>query len=193
MGRHSVKAPARKPGRALVFSIIAAVAIVAIVGSGVYLWVGGHLSPLFAAAESGCAETEQVVVVADTSIAPALTDVAKDYDASSDACIETVIKAQDSADTAAVIASGGVDADAWVPESSVWVDRMAATAASLGQTAPEVEVGEPIASTPVVLAAAATTAAEVASEPVTWTRVLGGGLPTILPDPETQTQRRVGR
>ena len=142
MGRHSVKDPARKPGRALVFSIIAAVAIVAIVGSGVYLWVGGHLSPLFAAAESGCAETEQVVVVADTSIATALTDVAKDYDASSDACIETVIKAQDSADTAAVVASGGVDADAWVPESSVWVDRMTATAASLGQTAPDVEVGE---------------------------------------------------
>ena len=192
MGRHSVKAPARKPGRALVFSIIAAVAIVAIVGSGVYLWVGGHLSPLFAAAESGCAETEQVVVVADTSIAPALTDVAKDYDASSDACIETVIKAQDSADTAAVIASGGVDADAWVPESSVWVDRMAATAASLGQTAPEVEVGEPIASTPVVLAAAATTAAEVASEPVTWTRVLGGGLPTILPDPEASSASLAG-
>ena len=192
MGRHSVKAPARKPGRALVFSIIAAVAIVAIVGSGVYLWVGGHLSPLFAAAESGCAETEQVVVVADTSIAPALTDVAKDYDASSDACIETVIKAQDSADTAAVIASGGVDADAWVPESSVWVDRMAATAASLGQTAPEVEVGAPIASTPVVLAAAATTAAEVASEPVTWTRVLGGGLPTILPDPEASSASLAG-
>ena len=192
MGRHSVKAPARKPGRALVFSIIAAVAIVAIVGSGVYLWVGGHLSPLFAAAESGCAETEQVVVVADTSIAPALTDVAKDYDASSDACVETVIKAQDSADTAAVIASGGVDADAWVPESSVWVDRMAATAASLGQTAPEVEVGEPIASTPVVLAAAATTAAEVASEPVTWTRVLGGGLPTILPDPEASSASLAG-
>lgn len=192
MGRHSVKAPARKPGRALVFSIIAAVAIVGIVASGVYLWVGGHLSPLFAAAESGCAETEQIVVVADTSIAPALTDLAKDYDASSDACVETVIKSQDSADTAAVIASGGADADAWVPESSVWVDRMAATAASLGQTAPEVEVGEPIASTPVVLAAAATTAAEVASEPVTWTRVLGGGLPTILPDPEASSASLAG-
>ena len=192
MGRHSVKAPAKKPGRALILSIIAAFAVVGIVASGVFLWVGGHLNPLFAAAESGCLESEQLVVIADTSIAPALADIAKDFDEASETCVETVIKPQDSADTAAVVASGGVDADAWVPESSVWVDRMTATAASLGQTAPEVEVGEPIASTPVVFAAAATKAAEIASAPVTWTRVLGGALPTILPDPEASSASLAG-
>lgn len=192
MGRHSVKAPARLPGRALILSIVAAVAVVGIVASGVFLWVGGHLNPLFAAAESGCIENQQLVVVADTSIAPALADIAKDFDAASEACVETAIKAQDSADTAAVLAAGGLNADAWVPESSVWIDRTAATATSLGQNPPEVEVGEPIATTPVVFAASATKAAEIATEPVTWTRLLAGTLPTILPDPEATAASLAG-
>ncbi len=192
MGRHSIKAPARMPGRALIFSFIAAVAVVGLVATGVFLWVGGHLNPLFAAAESGCSDSEQLVIVADTSIAPALTEVAKDFDATTEACVVTEITAQDSADTAAVLASGGLDADAWVPESRVWLERTAATAASLGQSAPEVEAGEPIATSPVVFAAAATKAAEIASEPVTWARVLGGTLPTILPDPEASSASLAG-
>ena len=192
MGRHSIKAPARMPGRALILSIIAAVAVVGLVATGVYLWVGGHLNPMFAAAESGCTDSEQLVIVADTSIAPALTEVAKDFDAAFEACVVTEITAQDSADTAAVLASGGLDADAWVPESRVWLERTAATAASLGQSPPEVEAGEPIATSPVVFAAAATKAAEIASEPVTWARVLGGTLPTILPDPEASSASLAG-
>lgn len=184
MGRHSIKAPAKVPGRALILSVVAAVAVVGLVASGVFLWVGGYLNPLFASADSGCADSERLVIVADTSIAPALADIAKDFDAASETCVETEIKPQDSADTAAVLASGGLDADAWVPESSVWIDRTAATAASLGQSPPEVEVGAPIATTPVVFAAPATKAAEIATEPVTWTRLLSGTLPTILPDPE---------
>lgn len=192
MGRHSIKAPARMPGRALILSIIAAVAVVGLVATGVFLWVGGHLNPLFAAAESGCTDSEQLVIVADTSIAPALNEVAKDFDAASETCVVTEITAQDSADTAAVLASGGLNADAWVPESRIWLERTAATATSLGQSVPEVEAGEPIATSPVVFAAAATKAAEIASEPVTWARVLGGTLPTILPDPEASSASLAG-
>ncbi len=192
MGRHSIAAPVKLPDRKLILSIVGAVAVIGLVGSGVLLWVGGHLNPIFASAEVGCTDPEQLVVIADTSIAPALTDIAKDYDANSESCVATEIKAQDSADTAAVIASGSADADAWVPDSSVWLDRMNATAASLGQGAPVVEVRESIASTPVVFAASATKATELASEPVTWARVLGGTLPTILPDPEASAASLAG-
>ena len=192
MGRHSIKAPAKLPGRALILSIIAALAVVGIVASGVFLWVGGHLNPLFAAADSGCTDSVQLVVVADTSIAPAIADIAEEFDAASEACVETAVKSQDSADTAAVLASGGLNADAWVPDSSVWIDRTAATAASLGQNSPEVEVGEPIATTPVVFAASATRAAEIATEPVTYARLLAGTLPTILPDPEAAAASLAG-
>ncbi|MBT2498872.1 VWA domain-containing protein [Agromyces sp. ISL-38] len=192
MGRHSISAAAKRPGRRLVLSIIAALAVVGIVGSGVFLWVGGYLSPLFAAADMGCTDPEQLVIVADPSIAPALAGIAKDFDAASEECVATKVKSQDSADTAAVLASGNSKADAWVPESSVWLDRMAATATSLGQSAPDVDVRESIASTPVVFAAAATKATDLATEPVTWTRVLGGTLPTILPDPEASAASLAG-
>ncbi|WP_022890652.1 VWA domain-containing protein [Agromyces italicus] len=192
MGRHTVAAQAKKPRRHLVMSVIAAVAAVGVVGSGVFLWVGGHFDPLLATADAGCTEPEQLVVVADRSIAPALADIADTFDRKSGECVSTEVTAQDSADTAAVLASGGVDADAWVPESSVWLDRMNATAASLGQTAPEVDARASIASTPVVFAAAATDATELASEPVSWSRVLGGALPTILPDPEASAASLAG-
>ncbi|MFF2494781.1 VWA domain-containing protein [Agromyces sp. NPDC058064] len=192
MGRHTVAAPVKKPRRNLVMSIIGAVAVVGVVGSGVFLWVGGHLDPLLATADIGCTEPEQLVVVADRSIAPALADIADTFDRKSGECVTTEVTAQDSADTAAVLASGGLDADAWVPESSVWLDRMNATAASLGQTAPEVDPRDSIASTPVVFAAAATDATDLASEPVSWSRVLGGALPAILPDPEASAASLAG-
>ncbi|MFF2271125.1 VWA domain-containing protein [Agromyces sp. NPDC058136] len=173
-------------------SIIGAVAVVGVVGSGVFLWVGGHLDPLLANAEAGCSEPQQLVVVADRSIAPALADIADTFDRKSGECVTTEITAQDAADTAAVLASGGVDADVWVPDSSVWLDRMNATATSLGQTAPEIDARASIASTPIVFAAAATDATALASEPVSWSRVLGGALPTILPDPEASAASLAG-
>ena len=192
MGRHSTAAPVKMPGRRFILSIVGAVAVIGLVGSGVFLWVGGYLNPIFASAESGCADAEPLDIVADTSIAPALAEIAKAYDAESENCVETKVTAQDSADTAAVLASGNSEADAWIPESSVWLDRMNATAAALGQSAPEVDVRKSIASTPVVFAAAATKAAEIATEPVSWARVLGGTLPTILPDPEASAASLAG-
>lgn len=192
MGRHSEAASAKQPGRKLILSIIGAVVVVGLVASGVFLWVGGYLNPLFASADAGCAETEQLAIVADTSIAPALREIAEKFDADPDRCVSTEITAQDSADTAAVVASGGEEADAWVPESSVWLDRMNATASSLGQSPPEVEVRESIASSPVVFAGAATKATDLAAEPVSWSRVLGGTLPTILPDPEASAASLAG-
>jgi hypothetical protein len=192
VGRHSVAATANQPGRKLILSIIGAVVVVGLVSSGVFLWAGGYLNPLFASADAGCAETEQLAIVADTSIAPALTAIAEEFDADPDLCVSTEITAQDSADTAAVVASGSEDADAWIPESSVWLDRMNATASSLGQSPPEVEVRESIASSPVVFAGAATKATDLAAEPVSWARVLGGTLPTILPDPEASAASLAG-
>ncbi|GAA1502976.1 Mg-chelatase subunit ChlD [Agromyces terreus] len=185
MGRHST-APAKKPKRGLILSIIAAVVVVGVVASGVYLWVGGHLDPSSASADA-CDEAQSLSIVADSTIAPVLTDIAAEFDAESEGCVVTEITAQDSADTAAVLAAGGLAADAWVPQSAAWVDRAAATAASLGRAEPETAVGESVAATPVVFATTAADAAEVASEPVTWQRVLDGTLPAILPNPEASS------
>ncbi|WP_157421576.1 VWA domain-containing protein [Agromyces sp. Leaf222] len=184
MGRHSVTASAKKSRRGLYLSVVAAVVVVGVVASGVYLWVGGHLDPSQAAAGSQCESVEELHIVADTTIAPVLSDIAADFDAANDGCVSTEVTSQESADTSAVLASGGLDVDAWVPQSSVWVDRAGATAASLGRATPNARVGQTIAVSPVVFATAASDATEIASEPLTWARVLDGSLPAILPDPE---------
>lgn len=185
MGRHSVAAPAKAPSRRFILSVGAGVAVIALVASGVYLWVGGHLNPLLAAADQpACDEPEQVVVVADTSIAKSVAQLAEDFDADPKRCVVTEVRAQDSADTAASVAAGTADADVWIPDSTVWIDRTRATATSLGLGAPVLEVGDSIVSSPIVFAAAASDAEELAKEPVSWARVLSGQLPALLPDPE---------
>jgi hypothetical protein len=193
VGRHSVAAPAQKPDRRFVVSIVAGIAAVGVVASAVFLWVGGHLDPLLASAdEPACEQVTDLVIVADPSIAPAVTELAADFDADPDRCVQTEVRAQDAADTAAALAAGSLTADAWIPDSSVWIDRTTATATSLGLGAPAVEVGESVATSPVVFAAPAADAEQLASEPVSWQRVLGGTLPTLLPDPEASAASLAG-
>ncbi|WP_168209207.1 substrate-binding domain-containing protein [Agromyces intestinalis] len=191
MGRHTVEAAAKKPVRPLVISAIAAAAVIGVVSTGAYLWVGGHLNPLFASAEDGC-ETEDLVVVADISVAPVVEDLAEVFDKSRDGCVKTEVRAQEAADTAALIAGGGLNADIWIPDSSVWLDRAAATAQSLGRNAPQMKSKGSIATSPIVFAAAASQTEQIASEPVTWARVLGGSLQALLPDPEASAASLAG-
>jgi hypothetical protein len=121
-----------------------------------------------------------------------VSELAEDFDADPDRCVQTEVRAQDAADTAASLAAGSLAADAWIPDSSVWIDRTTATATSLGLGAPAVEVGESVAASPVVFAAPASDAEQLASEPVSWQRVLGGTLPTLLPDPEASAASLAG-
>ncbi|MGR2751293.1 substrate-binding domain-containing protein [Agromyces arachidis] len=173
------------PNRRFLLSVAAGAAVIALVASGVYMWVGGHLNPLFAAADQpSCDEPEQMVVVADTSIAPSVAELAADFDADPKRCVQTEVRAQDSADTAASVAAGTSDADVWIPDSTFWIDRTRATATSLGLGAPVLDVRDSVATSPIVFAAAASDAEELAEEPVSWARVLGGQLPALLPDPE---------
>lgn len=185
MGRHSVAAQAKTPSRRFILSIVAGVAVVGLVASGVYLWVGGHLNPIFASAdEAACETVEPIVVVADPSIANAVIELADDFAANPKQCVELDVRAQDSADTAAALAAGTLEADAWIPDSSVWIERTNTTATSLGLGEPELTVGGSVATSPVVFAAPAGDAQELAKEPVSWARVLAGQLPALLPDPE---------
>jgi hypothetical protein len=193
VGRHSSAAPAKQSSRPLIPILVAALAAVALVVTGTVLWTSGRLEGLFAGAEPTCTDPAELVVVADPSIAPVLTEVAEAFDASAHACVHTAVKSQAAADTAAVVAVGGLEADAWVPDSSVWVNRVSATAVSLGQLPPELDVRPSVATSPVVFAVSADQADElVATEPVSWTRVLGGTLPVLLPDPEASAASLAG-
>lgn len=193
MGRHSDAAQAKQPSRPLILAILALALAVALAVTVTVLWTGGHLGRMLATSEPGCTEPDELVVVADPSVAPALTEVAAAFDTTEDVCARTEVRAQDAADTAAVAAVGGLDADVWVPDSSMWLDRLGATAASLGQPAPEFDARASVATSPVVFAVPAERAEELVSEePLSWGRVLAGTVPTILPDPEASAASLAG-
>lgn len=209
VGRHSISAsPSPRPRResrtqvprksrkGLILSIVAGVAVVGVVGSVAFLWVGGVFDPNTAAASDGdCARDERIVVVADPLIAGAVGQVADRAaaDAAADGdCLSAEIVSQSSADSAAAIAAGEFEGDAWIPDSSVWVDRIAALAASLGRPAPTLDSAGPVAISPVVLAAPSKATPSVEEEPITWARVRDRKLPTILPDPESSAASLAG-
>ncbi|MFL6054103.1 MAG: substrate-binding domain-containing protein [Actinoallomurus sp.] len=101
----------------------------------------------------------QVGVVAAPDIAPALADIAARFNVQpheiGGRCARMEVEVRDPGAVARSLASGDPSVDAWVPDSSMWVDR--ARAAGARTTA----AGVPLASSPVVLAVPRAVAAEL--------------------------------
>lgn len=177
----------RRRHRRVVMMVVAAVAGVALVGGAGAAWAAGSFDT-WLSAEPRCDAPVELTVVADTAIARPVKAIAAEYDAREDACSRTDVVAQDSADTAALLASGnGSDIDAWIPDSPVWLVRMAASARSLGRDVPNLALERSIASSPVVFAATVSGADAFAGRSLSWTDVLSGDLPTLLADPEASS------
>ncbi len=169
------------------------VAVVAVVVAGVQFLGAGWFSGAISALGGGCSERQTIVVAADPSIAPALTKVAEEFDKGAGNCTTTEIRSQESADTSALFASGVAgDLDAWVPDSSTWLDRAASVATSLGRAAPQFDVGDYIASTPVVFATPASRVSDFSAKPLSWTTLLSGTVSTLLPDPVSSAASLAG-
>ncbi|ANJ26710.1 VWA domain-containing protein [Agromyces aureus] len=190
MSRRSERAEreqSRRHHRRVVVMIAAGALGVALVTGAGAAWAGGSLSAWLAAGPA-CDGPIELTVVADTAIARPVKAIAAEYDAREDACSRTDVVAQDSADTAALLASGnGSEIDAWIPDSPVWLVRMAASARSLGRDVPDLALERSIASSPVVFAAPVSGAAAFAGRSLDWGDVLTGELPTLLADPEASS------
>ncbi|MCW4386485.1 substrate-binding and VWA domain-containing protein [Salinibacterium sp. SYSU T00001] len=193
--RRRHRAPARSRRNLLSPIAAAAAVLILVTGAAVALSQGGF-SSIFAANASGgadCPEPTRLVIVADTSIHPALANVAADFDANSDVCVVTEIRPQESGDTAALLASNALPGvHAWIPDSSLWVTRMNTTAEALGRAKPSVEVMEPVATSPVVFAAPASRSAEFAGGEVGWGTILSGSVGAVVPDPEVSSASLAG-
>ncbi|AWB89739.1 VWA domain-containing protein [Salinibacterium hongtaonis] len=196
LARHRHRAPAPRSRGRLLSPIIAAAAVLLLVtGAGVALSQGGipTLFPANASGGPGCTDPVSLLVVADESIAPALTQVAADFDATSTTCVATDVRSQASGDTAALLASNALTgADAWVPDSSLWLARMATTAEALGRSAPNVTAGDSVATTPVVFGAPAARSVEFAADTVGWSTLLSGTIGGLVPDPESSAASLAG-
>jgi hypothetical protein len=169
------------------------VSIAAVALAGIQLGAVGWLSNAVASIAGRCTELRPIVIAADPSIAPLLTTVAAEFDVADGNCTSTEIRSQLSADTSALFASDVAgDLDAWVPDSSAWLDRAATVATSLERDAPKFEIDDYIASTPVVLATSASRVSDFTATPLSWAELLTGTVGTLLPDPESSAASLAG-
>jgi hypothetical protein len=162
-------------------SAIAALIVAAAVGVG-WKWLAPDATP---ASLAVCRNITPLTVTADPSVVPIVRQVAKSYDAVDVHCSKITVTAQDSADTASVLAAGNGERIAvWIPDSLVWVSRMQSIAASLDRTAPAMTAQDPVASSPVVFALPAAKAGRIGDTPLSWARVLDGSVDAVIPNPE---------
>ncbi|MGV8913166.1 MAG: VWA domain-containing protein [Rhodoglobus sp.] len=143
----------------------------------------------FVAQTFGCPNSTELVVVADPTISSTVQTVANAYNAEHvGQCLSAKVVTQRSADTAALLASGtSTGADAWIPDSPVWLNRVESTATSLGREIPVTQEWESVASTPLVFATPAVKVAEFEAAEVGWGAVLAGRYRTLLPDPDASS------
>jgi hypothetical protein len=104
-------------------------------------------------------KTLQVGVVAAPDIAPALVDIAARFNVQpheiGGRCARVEVETRDPGAVVRPLAKGDPSVDAWVPDSSMWIQRARAAGARI--MAP----GVPLASSPVVIAAPRAVAAEL--------------------------------
>lgn len=144
------------------------------------------------AAAGGCARTVDLPVLAAPAISRAVASVVSEWRHSKpmvgDACIVPTVAGKDSLATEQALTKSD-RAVVWIPESSVWVTRLLADVPSL---APQVKRGDPIASSPLVIA---TTPGHAATLNATagrgWAAQLTGTTPIAVPDPATTSDGAV--
>ncbi|GAA4394818.1 substrate-binding and VWA domain-containing protein [Ornithinibacter aureus] len=130
-------------------------------------------------------------VVADPAIARALTTATAGLAPGADGCVSVTVTSQPSTTTAAEIARaegtglGGSLPDVWVPDSSLWVEKAKATPVGATRLTGDATT---VATTPVVIALARSTATELGwpdTQP-RWAELAAGspGIASGSPDPQ---------
>lgn len=139
---------------------------------------------------AGCGKTTEITVIASPDIEPAVTEVAAAVDKDSGGllggrlmgqCTRIQVAPVDSAEAAAVLASGEVDRignpDVWISDSSVWLDVVKAGA----DAGDRIQSSASVASSPVVLAMVRPAAEQTGwpDKQLTWAELLAnyGSLP----------------
>lgn len=168
----------------MLVTVVVLLALALAAAVGIVLTRGGSEGPQ----AQSIAQTEclpaGLQILADPSIAPALTAIVADLVEAGDGCAEISVQTEDSAVTAASLAAGTPPAfDIWVPESAMWPARAAGLAAVSGVDAQELVIGETVATTPVVFAASDATASDLGSKGAGYSSIVARSLTALMPDP----------
>ncbi|HEY2794735.1 MAG TPA: substrate-binding domain-containing protein, partial [Micromonosporaceae bacterium] len=162
-------------GRRVLISALVVVLVAAVAAGGAY----GYKHWL----HNGCDSTTELRIAAADEIAPAVTKVASQWNAAKTDCVHVAVAAEQPSDVAAAVAGtkGAVVnglgkpngtatvPDAWVPDSSTWLQRLAIASPTLA-----IE-GTSVASSPIVVAMPQPVAASLGPKlsSVNWSSLLG--------------------
>jgi Mg-chelatase subunit ChlD len=136
-----------------------------------------------------CSGDMKLAVVAAPSIAPAISAIARRWqanDASVDrVCVHVSVTAQDSRAAEQAVPGLGT-AVIWIPDSSVWSSRLVTDSPDIAQY---VSVGKSVATSPIVVAATpARLTAVTAAAKKGWNGALTGTTPVAVPSPTDTTE-----
>ena len=184
--RAAVRAAQRRRRSLLLLGVILVLVVAIAVVLGIFLTRGTGGEPeQEPASTSGCLPSS-LRITADPALAGALEAIVADLPSSGADCPDVTIVAEDSAATAAALAAGSApDFDVWVPDSAMWPARATGQAELTGVDAADLVVGATVASTPVVFAATAPTAAALESAGAGFSSLAGRAVAAVLPDPST--------
>jgi hypothetical protein len=144
--------PRRRPTRGrgvAVVSLAGALVLAVVLGGGAYVLVKSH---------AGCVSTVRLSVVAAPDIAPAVRDMAGEFNAAhrqpDQRCVQVSVSARESADVMNALSDSGpiagrIKPDVWIPDSSQWVDLVQSSTGGAGKTR---MTGTTIAETPIIMA-----------------------------------------
>ena len=195
------KLAARRRNR-LVATVVAPLLVVAAVGAAVARWnsddgaaaqpgtvagtqtgaVAGTVAGAPAPLSANCPDRPQVTVWAPPSLETALSETASAYQATAAApCVAYVVRARTPIETMIGLGKGQPDRpDAWVSDSSTWVDRVNAA------TKINAVKARPFAVSPLVVAMDPARAATLKQAP-TWQELLTSDRPIRVSDPRSTT------
>ncbi|MFZ2511902.1 MAG: hypothetical protein WAW85_12555 [Gordonia sp. (in: high G+C Gram-positive bacteria)] len=178
MGTHSSNRSSALVSRPLLALVL--VVVLAVAGFLTWRGLGERIDNDQAAAAGRCLEgADDVSVVVDPGIEPMVSEIAKNYNATSpvvrDHCVTVTVRAADAKATLDGLAAEQWDAEsgggprpaAWIPESSIW-------AAALTQASPDALAGDAqsIVSSPVLFAVRPELAAAAGGR-VLWVQMSG--------------------
>jgi hypothetical protein len=134
-------------------------------------------------------------VVAAPQIAPAIETIAASFNATHPKpggnCVKVAVQQAEPAAVANSLSGQGVittpaKPDAWIPDSTLWIDQARATTAGAAKVS---AMGESVAISPIVLALPATVAAALAKagKPASWKMLIPNALPTNTASGSTGT------
>jgi Ca-activated chloride channel homolog len=138
-------------------AVVAAVVVASVASAFVVFGPLRVTSGTRAEAAPTCAHRVTLNVLASPAIARPIQDVATNWLASSGAplphdCLSIKVASQADATAESALASGAADATVWVPDSSIWAQRLAVDLDQAG-TAATMTIGPSVARSPIVFVA----------------------------------------